>query len=1198
MKGKRIERHSRQSRAVTERQWWAGPAALLATLLALPASANIDVPNDPLTTAARVAPNILFILDDSGSMGYIAMPGDVKDPNDPVNWAGTRSGLNDNPTDRSYLNNSVYYNPNVQYEPWMQANGVRLTGGRSVNNVYSHWSQLSGSRDLRGSAESIFYVPKDGVTSSTNANDFVKYWVQGSGSAAEVVRVADPPVPLDTWEWTYDIASLDWHRQTISVPSGTTHLELRISGNSNTRGNADLYVRYGSSPSTTNYNHRVRGSGSNHQLTIDDPPATLRVGVYNSDSGGGNRAVLGNTLVVTAYSDIEVATPTGRSQEDELRNIATWYSYHRSRIKSAKAGASDAFRPLDSKVRVGFRTINKQNGSSTSDNWPRQAVPIPVQYNDGRFVDEDCSNCDNRTKWYSRLHSASENTGGTPLRTALKDAGEYFSIADATGPYGPQSGNDQYSCRQNFSILTTDGFWNDSSPGVGNADGTDGPRITGPNNQSYQYIANAPENSRFRDSHSNTLADVAMYYWKRDLRGLTNNVPTSASNPAFWQHMVTFGISIGLSGRKGWGSVGQVPANPAWVEPTEGQNTTIDDLLHAAVNGRGAFVAASNPSEFTAGLSEALAAIAQRTSSYSNVATNSVTLDAGTQVFNASYVSGIWTGSVTARAAGRDGISDDVSWTSSVPGPWDVRKVFTTTGSVGANFPTDAQRTALVRTGGVADYPVSGEENANYIRGDQSKEANRSNGTLRIRTGLIGDIVGSSPAYVRDTNTLYVGANDGMLHAFDASNGRELFAYIPNIINFADLATLSRPDYAHKWFVDGPVVVSPRSLTPGRNVLVGTLGKGGKGLYALDVSNPASLVASPFKWERQDTGSGNMGLVLGKPVLGRIATGANAVVVANGINSTTNRAALIVLDLETGAVIREITTPAGPEGVPNGLSTPTGVYGPDGKTLAYVYAGDMLGNVWKFDLTGGSPSAWSARKLFTAMGGDGSQPISGAVSVATHPVTRQRWVFFGTGRYLTVEDADASTDMPVQSMYGFFENEETEVLTRDDLTARNIVVTTNLDGTPVRAFEARSELGEDSRGWYVDLPGDGERIVQDAQVVSGYLVTASMMPMGDACEADGTGYINAIDAFTGTSPGGSFFDLDGDGSTDDSVVPGPGGEGGSLPVGSINVGIGMPTLPNVLRGRLVVCGTNANCEDPPILRPRWDRVSWREIRVD
>lgn len=1199
-----------------ENRWSAAVGALLATLLAAPAAAGIQIPDDPLTTGSRVAPNVLFILDDSGSMAFDYMPDNLPD-----DWRR-----------QSYMHNAVYYNPAITYQPWARADGERMTGGTSYSAAYGSFNLVgTGAIDLgnpsscrrfnyNNSATSdelssggtrvcgdvqTFYVPKAPLTGTAvnTQSNYYRYQILDNASGGNVVRsewgsvVSSAPINASGFPQSALSATRNnWLRYSFNVPRGARNLVISTRNGS---GDADLYVRAGNSPSTGNYDCRSQASGNTEDCTISSPQEGMyHVGIlaYSNFSGlsitatyvTDNRCGTGSGS--SDWINCVNATPGDRTVSAEKTNFATWFSYHRTRMKAAKAGASEAFATIDGKVRVGFRTIWGRSGTTFN---------IPVNDgNDGRFVDSTGTvTTTSRSTWYSHLQSAI-GYNGTPLHDALDAAGTYFQSSAQAGPYGPQSGSSQYSCRQNFAILTTDGYWNNVGVDVGNQDNATGSTITGPNSRSFQYSPSAP----YRDGHSNTLADVAMKYWKTDLRDLTNNVPTTTANPAFWQHMVTFGISIGLSGNKGWSSVAEVPSNATWADPTDTEDADrIDDLLHAAVNGRGAFVSASNPSEFTAGLREALSAIQQRTSSYSNVATNSVSLDSDTMTFSASYVAGTWTGAVNARRVSRSGVSDTIAWVSTIPS-LSSRKVFTTTGTVGATFPTSTQETALARGGGRANFAVSGEDNAKYIKGETRLEERRGSSNLRNRVAsVLGDIVGSSPAYVKDTNTLYVGANDGMLHAFDAATGQELFAYVPGLIannsgKISDLATLSRGDYFHKWFVDGPTVVSSKALTSNRNILVGALGKGGRGLFALDVTNPATATAANlFKWELAETSGRNMGLVMGRPVLGSLNDTAVAVV-GNGLNSQRDRAVLLVINAETGAVIREIDTGAGSSSQPNGLSAPVGVFGADGKTLRYVYAGDMLGNVWKFDLTS---STSTATRIFTARNSTGGvQPISGSLTVAVDPRTRKRWIFFGTGRFLTVEDADASATT-VQSMYGIIEDDAAP--TRNDLTRRTVAVTgATSDGYSVRAFEAKAPLPDGSRGWYIDLPESGERIVQDAQRVSNILVTASMIPTGDACEASGTGYINALDAFTGTSAGSSFFDLDGDGTTTDQTA-------GGNPVGSVNYGVGMPTLPNILRGQLVVSGTGVGGDETSgagkgegsgITALRWDRVSWREIRSE
>ncbi len=1155
-----------------ERQWWAAPAALLVTLLALPASANVDIPNDPLTTGARVPPNILFILDDSGSMEwrYMYNPditsitgGNITSNRTGNNTSsdssyGTTSTVNAAMYDQNYVTNTLYYNPNTTYSPWLDSTGVPLSGGASYTSVYSspnyvtHASSGSTSNTLSLANDTqTFYAPKPGATNLADATQYYRFQIRTN---QRIVR-----------------------------------------------------------------SERLQATGGNANTGV------ANVGCDTTTSGWGWR----NCTYATPAT---VAFPSGRTEAGERANFATWYSFHRTRTKAAKAGASIAFNELDSKVRVGFRTIHGRAGGSGVNN-PTQSVPIPVNYNQGLFDNPNgvSGANNNRQRWYNRLFLATASSG-TPLRNALNNAGLYFSNRSSTGAYGPESGVDQLACRQNFTILTTDGFWNGDSgfSSNGDQDGTNGSIITGPGGLSYQYTAAVPYRDGPSLSRQNTLADVAMRYWKNDLvDDMPNIVPTTTANPAFWQHMVTFGISIGLKGTLDQSSVQQVLADGSprqggaavnWPAPSADSVNNIDDLLHAAVNGRGTFLSASNPQEFSDGLSAALAAIVERTGSFSNVAANSTSLDAGSRVFQANYVSGVWTGELRSQPVSVAGGAEAVDcsgvgqpgngWCASKGIPTSGRNVFTSNGhndgtTVTATTPNQAPRSfpsqATTAQLGSLDRPspamawVDAADNAAYIAGTRTLELNSPGGRLRNRNHLLGDIIGSSPAFVQDTNTIYIGANDGMLHAIDAADGDELFAYIPGIINWNDLGTLSRPDYGHRYFVDGPIVVTTRQQTPGESILVGALGKGGKGLFALDVTSPESFGSgNNIKWERADTPLGNMGLVQGRPILAKVKDGGiakNAVVLGNGVNSTNGRAALIVLDIDTGDVIREIAV--GPAGQSNGLSAPTGVLGLDGRTLAYVYAGDMLGNVWKFDLTNASPASWVGTDLFTATAGGVAQPISGALTLAIHPVTNQRWVFFGTGRYMTQGDVSS---MAVQSMYGFVDDGTTIARGMGgNLTQRMVEVASGtVGGYPVRGFQSNAPLPTGSKGWYIDLPASGERIVQDAQVVSTFLITASIVPSGDACESGGYGFINALDAFTGTSAGGSYFDLDGDGDTGDEVVGTP-----SRPVGSVNVGGGMPTLPNLLRGRFVVGGSGGSeVRGTQTLAPRWDRVSWREIRVD
>jgi type IV pilus assembly protein PilY1 len=1246
-------------------QWWATPAAFMVSLLALPANA-LNIPTDPLASGVRVAPNILFILDDSGSMARPYMPDDVPKVGATAAGSGTHGDCDSfmSSTDTAYLacnaytRNTIYYNPAVDYEPWTDATGLALSGGTSYTSVYSDDQDVNytGVNDANTSNVSIttsatidlsaatqtFYVPKDTIQTAESylgvGTNYYRYQILTDGSIyrSEYLNYnsGTTPVPAavtgtlgtqgNTLSGNY---SATW---SITVPAGA-YVEFTSSGGTTTGRGADLYVRYNNATvSTGNYDQRSRVNGNAETVVFAEPAAG---GTYYVRLNAGS-AFNGPVTVTYRYIDSKgcaittsgygwrkcqadrPSVPTSvvaagkRSAADEMENFATWYSYYRTRIKAAKGGAADAFSnpALGNKVRVGYTSI-----------WDDNPFYIPVDdLNDGRFVNNNGSNGNpatkSRAKWYSHLFAAG-GSGRTPLQPALNRAGQYYSDSytgktGATGPYGPETGGLTFSCRQNFTILTTDGYWNDTTVDVSaegdNANGgviTNGFPVGDPKRKSFQYTPSAP----YQASASPTLADVAMKYWKKDLMtGLDNNVPSSypsnarGDDPAFWQHMVTFGISIGLSGTSGWSSVAAVPNNATWNDPTDAEDSDrIDDLLHAALNGRGNFVAATSPQAFSDGLAAALAKINEVTSAFSNAsASDSTQVAAGSKIFKASYRSGRWTGVLTAISA----VDGTKQWATTDAGKipaYGSRNIYTRSGTVtagvggngiggGTTFPdTSYQLPLLGRTGGPANYAVTATDNADYLKGRQTNEG-ATLGKLRIRSTVLGDIVDSSPAYVADTDTVYIGANDGMMHAFNAQTGVELFAYVPNIINFGQLAELSRGDYEHRWFVDGPIAVSTRSVGPSNtNILVGTLGRGGKGLYALDVTNPSTFSASNVKWERNETAGNNMGLVLGTPVLGQVRNGANtsAVVIGNGPNSTSGKAVLVVLNLADGSVIKEIDTSqfSGPT-ANNGLFTPTGVYAADGKTLIYAYAGDLQGNLWKFNMTSSVTDNWTATKIFHAEKTTGTpQPITSGVAVAVDPRNNKRWVFFSTGSFIT--DADANDKSAgAQSMYGVMDDGAS--YTRSDLTARTV----SISGSN-RSFQDLATLS--NKGWYVDLPGIGERIVQNAQIDGAFLITASMLPSGNSCDtAQGSGYINAISVFDGIATGKSYFDLDGNGSTDDSGT-------GGLPTGSVLTN-GMPTLPLLMPGQVrgITSASENNDYNFTKGRPTWNRVSWRELRKD
>ena len=360
-------------------------------------------------------------------------------------------------------------------------------------------------------------------------------------------------------------------------------------------------------------------------------------------------------------------------------------------------------------------------------------------------------------------------------------------------------------------------------------------------------------------------------------------------------------------------------------------------------------------------------------------------------------------------------------------------------------------------------------------------------------------------------------------------------------------------------------------------------------MFGLDVTDPARFSARDVLWEL--TAGNNLGHVLGEPLIVTLndANNTKAVVFGNGINSTNGRSVLYVVNLATGAVIQEIDTGVGGD---NGMSAPRGWDDNGDGAVDYIYAGDMRGNLWKFDFTGTTASiAFGGEPMFTTASG---QAISAGLALAREPLTGRRWVFAGTGRFISNDDMEDTT---TQSVYAMID-EGTDPILRSDLAERNIVV---VNGS-ARGFEAHGELQPGTKGWYLDLdePSEGERVVSRPIVQGKVLIFASIIPpiAEDPCDAGGSGYLNAIDAFSGTSTGNPYFDSNGDGVVDnrDQLDHGD----GQVPVGSINPGVGMPTLPTTIDNLMVVGGSKGTLADvtvnPQLGTPR--RVSWREIVSD
>jgi Tfp pilus tip-associated adhesin PilY1 len=860
----------------------------------------------------------------------------------------------------------------------------------------------------------------------------------------------------------------------------------------------------------------------------------------------------GNYVYVKGDGTKIVRTPT-----EALRNFANWYQYYRSHILAAQAGIGIAFMQVPAGFRVDYGVINTMDNNAggaeitSTEDFTQQSGTTGLRY-----------------QFLHKLYTQPIFKDGTPNREALQSVGEWFrQTAQADkAPWGNSAdetendGATPLSCRANYVILATDGEWTNDTVNVGNVDNTKAPSvITGAGGIQVRYQPAPP----YKDDVSNTLADVAMNYWNRDLQpNLNNNVPTNPSDSAFWQHLVTFTVGLGvlptrvenyMEAHPGAGketaqqTVFQsiVDGDTDWPSPCgsgrgsgnanncnggdESVAQKIDDTWHAAVNGHGEFTSATNPTQLYNAISAALVNIVHRTGSASSLSVNTEKTGqtrVRQQVYQALFHPLNWWGDVlalpvlatpaTSKHSAIVSVSDQADWAAScvLTGGGCPQMGETPSGqplhTVIVQSPAD--RHILTWDDGAKPFEpaslppaalsaIGGANIVNYIRGVRTKEAG-SGGSLRKRTSVMGDVVSSSPVYVGqpDANypdtwadflhpgetspennasqkysgfvaaqahrkpVVYVGANDGMLHAFyapaaasAADAGKELLAYVPRAV-YPNLHDYAEQIYTHHYFVNAtPGSSDLFDGTRWRTWLVGGEAAGGSSIYALDITDPANFGGSPAATVIGEWGPGNiacannakcgedLGLTYGTPVIARFNDNGQTrwgFVFGNGFNSANGTAAIYVgLVNGKNVTFYEISTGYGP------VQDPTGRHRPDGiafvtaadldgdRTTDYVYAGDYFGNVWRFDLTSTNPGNWkvgyagvAGQPMFTTAGADGDktdQPITTKVLVMTVPgagAGPRVMVEFGTGSDVTeAQQAPNTTETGVQSLYGVWD---------------------------------------------------------------------------------------------------------------------------------------------------------------------------------
>ncbi|WP_028456581.1 pilus assembly protein [Chitinilyticum litopenaei] len=749
----------------------------------------------------------------------------------------------------------------------------------------------------------------------------------------------------------------------------------------------------------------------------------------------------------------------------------------------------------------------------------------------------------------------------TPLGEALLEISRYYEGKPSL--YGKSSNSYtspiQYRCQKNFAIVLTDGDATDDDDLPGSGKGALPYTYIDRNNSSQTgnfsvcttsdngfcpaKLEGSNNSPGFGDSKNRfrALRDVAKYANEMDMRsGGTDLDGKSFDDPRFrQQNMQTYTIGFSVN----------------------------NEVLPAAAKaGGGKYYTADSEAALNQALTNAVSDIVASVSNAGGVATQSETVSAGNKVFQPVFNPKGWYGELRCYNLDSAGNFDPQTSRCTPNGKAVIpaasaRNLHSArpngSGTLAFAF-NDSTGLASMNT---AQRNAPGNNDAerrtliNYLRGQNISG-------LRTRPdGLLGDIIDSQPVVVgkpagetpdadyaafkarhASRNMVFIGANDGMLHAFSIADMSELMGFIPSPV-YPNLKSLSAPDYGqsggtpHAFHVNGSLRQADiKAGGQWQTLLVGGLAQGGRGYFAIDATQAGNFTTASdtVKWEWTDQHAASMGYAFGSPIIYNVRTSANsvvpAVILSNGYDNrwgqtppASNSSALYVLNAETGALLKQIDVPGG-----TGLSSPAGVdYGQDG-ILDYVYAGDINGKLWRFDLTAESPSGFrlTPKPIFDAGPG---KPIvmRPAVTALDHkdgtPIGNL--VLFGTGKLLT--DADRS-DTTRQSLYGVLDRMEDypETIPASSLVQQTITETQSVSSGKQRPGNYRKLSAEEldlrsesntRQGWYIDLPAASERLVTSPLVFSDKVLFGTGIPQAsEKCLPGGKGWIMGLNPYTGS----------------------------------------------------------------------------------
>jgi len=1284
---------------------------LLAMILAAAPAAwagTTDISTQPLVTlpTAQAKPNLLFVMDSSGSMNWSYMPDNL----------GNSVSINNEPWDGhngrknwygywSPQCNGLAFDPSADYSPPLKADGTSYSHASFTNAAADGYASAGNTTftDLSSSADAYYY--------KYNGNETVMSWTYDTNGVVknnfynECSTVVTSPDPSIFTKVSLSSASSDIQQKYADWYSYYSHRYLL------------MRTAMGRAISVLDSNYRVGFStiydtqakdGTTNFVDVKDFDATQKGKFYTSlyavaPSGGTNlpdalseagryyaHKIANQTADPVQYAcqrnytllstdgywntnsldygldgnrvgqqDGDEKRPMKDNNGDVLKSTATpftapatnetvttqtrdviWTHWTGTVSKSGPGTKSTGGITPGNCKRTGYYLLTgngkqadeaqkwvtdlKQTGNST---YTETIVTVAVT--NGATLSDTVSaavagNWDTGTTTNTYTDNGATATDSTPHMPASSAYGASGSVSVCTNvtPLPTKSGDDS-------SVI---GAW--SSDG-----GVSAVTITG------GYVAGTPTvTTSTATGSSDTLADVAEYYYKTDLRSKSfspdncsstssggtqdvcaNIVKPTTTDPATWQHMNTFTIGLGTSGTLKYDKNYLTQSSGTYVDLTSGaaiwpsatasaNAVNIDDLWHAAVNGRGQYYSALNATLLAEAISGVVNIVQQQTGSGASASTSSLQLVAGDNnlVYQASYTTGSWSGDLLAYGINGDDGSIDTSFTWSAQDKLDKlmdkqttsqRTIYFNSGSSTAptlalmnwsNLSTAQQAyfanvcptspatsgvtpkaTLLGQCSGLTGADLTAANNGSnmldYLSGVRTYESKVDGTTTvplyRSRDHVLGDIIDGAPVYIgkppfkySDAGyadfvsaqsgrkaVVYTAGNDGMLHAFSAAGsdgGKELWAFVPtpmmsNLYLLADTSYASR----HRYFVDGaPVMGDIKVGSTWKTILVGGFNDGGKGYYCLDITNPTSPT---LLWEFTDT---NLGLSYGNPVITKRVdptgkgNGTWVVVFGSGYNNADGLGHLFVVDANAGTKSLDITTPAGSVNVasatnPSGLSKINAWIESDtDNTATRFYGGDLLGNLWRFDIDKQVQPNQSAMLLAQfLLPGNVPQPITTRPEPIAAPTTTstRAVIIVGTGRYLGTSDISDKTQ---QSIYAI----------ADDLTSTGwgdvrsgpnkskfVQQTLTLDSTstPTAATDSNTAVSfadPNIAGWWLDLPNSGERVATNMSVQFNTLVVGSAIPTGNVCDSGGKSWRYFLNATSGgavsTNPVGALWD--------------------------------------------------------------------------